>query len=92
MNVPRLSLKRLFVSFTLVGVGISVAARMFWLEYQPMNRIPMERLFPLFLMSGPMIGAGLLCPFKRTVVGILIGIALQAVLWVAFVAVLFRHG
>src|SRR6187200_2550434 len=91
---PRFSLKRLFISTILFGVGVSVVLRIFLMAFQSLGRLEKEPalIWLVFWLSGPMIGAGLLCPFRRTLLGVGLGILLQIFLYLAAVAVAFSHG
>jgi hypothetical protein len=68
MGMGRFSLKRLFASVTLVGVGLAIEARLF----------SHPEIYPLtqFLMSafgGAFIGAGIFNPFGRPWAGAALG-------------------
>ena len=84
------SLKRLFVAFTLLTMGLGGCALTFRLViYEP----PASKLPPAWLVltyfyaSGPLIMAGVLHPFKMTTVGLLLGIPLTFALCVALALV-----
>ena len=65
------SLKQLFVSFTMVAVGLAIG-KIGW-----SHRGSLDFVFPLFFLSGPLIGAGLLMPNRRPLIGATVGFVLQ---------------
>ena len=69
------SLQRLLVSFTLLAVGVFMAVRIF--RYHLWTG---PEFLPQWFISGAMVGAGIFTPFRRTILGIVIGLAVPAVL------------
>ncbi len=82
------SLKRLIISFTLIAAGLAINVWFFRLDVGPRDLTILEKslLLVIFFASGPMIGAGILCPFKQTIIGAALGILLSCF---AFVSIIF---
>ena len=79
--MPRFSLKRLFVSFTLVAVGTAIIAWSFRLVLGiDHTQLPHKYILLIFLFSGPLVGLGLSWPFKRPAIGLYFGVCLQVIL------------
>jgi hypothetical protein len=84
----RFSLKRLFASLTLAGIGLAIIGSLATREYNlPPSLVDVA--YALFWISGGMIlGAGLLLPFNRPVLGMILGFAMQFLLLaIAFLVV-----
>jgi hypothetical protein len=82
--VPRFSLKRLLVSMTLIAIGIATFTYLFQFRAGKTSQphINMTVFMALWTAGGAFIGAGLLTPLKRTVLGAALGFAIQYVLFV----------
>lgn len=84
MAQVQFTLKDLFLSTTLVALGLVIAVLsvspvflrvlpwIFWYLYVPLG---------LWLSGGAMIGAGVLFPFKKAAVGAVIGVVMQMVIF-----------
>jgi ABC-type Fe3+ transport system permease subunit len=80
MNAPRFSLKQLLVSLTLIVVAVSIAYYVYRADWVLGTNIDGRLELLLWLCSGAMIGAGVLCPFRKTILGAWLGLAVQALL------------
>ena len=79
------SLKRLFAGFPLVAIGLTIVLQL-WTYRFPENPNRRDTLgFVLFIAGAMFIGAGLLLPFRRVAIGILLGIAVTVFLVVLLV-------
>ncbi len=94
----RFSLKKLFVCFTLVAVGLGVEI---WFFRSAILGLNLPRFIPvsirdawplMFMASGPMIGVGVFSLFRRPILGFAIGFVIQGGLYVVFLAILFKDG
>lgn len=77
----RFSLQRLMVSLTMLAVGLPIVRYVLKsLEAASTHQLDGGLALLLWLCSGAMIGAGVLCPFRRTKLGASIGLAVQCLL------------
>ena len=67
------SLKRLFISMTLIAVGLAILVRV--VQVAGLYHWIID--FPVCFVAGALIGAGALAPFKRAGLGAAIGLALS---------------
>ncbi len=73
----RFSLRRLFSSLTLAGIGLAIIGSLATREYD-LSPSLVDVAYALSWIGGGMIlGAGLLLPFKRPVLGMVLGFAVQ---------------
>ena len=72
-GMPRFSLRELFLSVTLIALGLGMLACGGQLN---INSLPS---LCLWLIAWPMIGAGVFAPFKRPMWGAVVGVLLQLV-------------
>ncbi len=88
VRATQFSLKRLFASTALVAGGLAIVVSLSTYQYdvRPSLRDIITAL--LWLCGGMMIGAGLLLPFRRTTLGLVLGFVVQFLLLaVAFLGV-----
>ena len=76
MSATQFSLKRLFVSTTLLAIGFALAVVGFRELGGFSHSMSDNTAFALWFLGVTLIGAGALCPFHRTVSGALTGFAL----------------
>jgi hypothetical protein len=75
------SLKRLFVSSILISIGIACVAAS--LRYE--RSLDDGSLILLWVCGGTVLGAGVLCPFRLTIFGAVIGFLIQAAIVAAII-------
>jgi hypothetical protein len=73
--MPRFTLKIMFASMALIATGIAILEYRGWLPVG--GRVSELFLLVLWLAAGAFIGAGILLPFKRPFIGVLLGIIVQ---------------
>ena len=64
----------------LIAVGLSMVRYVYRAEWVLGAHLNGSLALLLWLCGGAMIGAGVLCPFRRTITGAWIGLAVQALL------------
>jgi hypothetical protein len=79
--MPRFSLKKLFVSLTLIAIGIPTAM---WGAITPEGDFPTGVLLIAFAFGGALVGIGALIPFNRPVLGAVLGPVILFALGIAY--------
>jgi hypothetical protein len=77
---PRVSLKRLLASVTLIAIGIGLAASAYHHLGDLSSPFDPFELACIWLGGGAIAGAGALCPFQRVGAGALLGFMSQGVI------------
>lgn len=88
--MPQFSIKDLLIATTLIALGVVLGgyfaiAHTTYAVYETSEgslKDVSERVPVCWPLAGAMIGAGILYPFKRAKLGLLLGLASQAVLFV----------
>jgi hypothetical protein len=85
--MPRFTLKELLLATTLIAIGVGVESFLIRSPnaYRGSGEIRSAILMLIGYCGGACIGAGLLLPFQRPLIGIVIGIAMQSFLIAAIV-------
>src|SRR5260221_11243567 len=79
VEMLQFSLKRMFVSISLIAVGAGMLACLLF-ERAGGALFPIGQIFAMWFSSGALIGAGLFTPFKRPIVGAFIGLIAMTLL------------
>jgi hypothetical protein len=79
--MPRFTISTLFTSTTMIAAGTAIIVIM----NRPGFNKPLLPALGLWFSAGALIGAGAFLPFNRPVVGVLVGLAVQAILVVVLI-------
>ena len=77
VSVRQFSLRRLFASLTLAGMGLAIIGGLATRQYDLTPSIADIPAALAWLGGGMMLGAGLLLPFNRPALGAVLGFAVQ---------------
>ena len=82
MKAPQFSLKRLFTTVTLLAAGLAVLSQIFRTD---MIDDKSARVLYFWVGGGMLMGAGFLTPFRKTLLGAVLGLIIQVLLLILFI-------
>ena len=85
MKRPQFSLKRLFATVTLLAAGLAVLSQIFRTD---MIDDKSGKVLLFWVGGGMLMGAGILTPFRKTLLGAVLGLIIQVLLLLLFICAL----